>query len=146
MCPNGTAVSSTGATWELHPEAPHNLQDLTFREDLGCFFAWSYTDRLFYVSRDGKTWTKLNNTPMPLEEVSCLDYSPELGWYCAIGGTGKTAYFSKDLEHWIGTEVTNGAAIQMNSVKYMPNIGKYILMPKSGGSYYTFDASAWTDS
>ena len=151
--PNGTATSSTGTTWVKHTDAPHNLRDLTFREDLrsdetskGCFFAWSGTDKLFYVSGNGSDWIKLNNTPIPLEEVSCLDYSPETGWYCAIGGTSRTAYFSKDLEHWKETTVTNGAAIAMNSVKYLPSAGKYILMPKSGDYYYTFNVSAWTDN
>ena len=141
----GTATSSTGEEWIKHTEAPHNLVDMSYREDLQCFFARSAEDRMFYVSGDGATWNRLNNTPIPIEEISCVDYSLDLGWYCAIGRTSRNAYFSKDLEHWVGITVTNGAEVEMNSVKYMASVGKYILMPKSGDYYYTFDASAWTD-
>ena len=141
--PEGTSISADGETWEVHTEAPHNLVDLSFREDLHCFFARGGDDKLFYASNDGITWSRLNSTPIPLETVTAVDYNPDLQWYCAVGGTGKYAYFSKDLEHWIKTTITNGTAIEAGSVIWMPSTKKYVLMPTSGSYYYTFNPEDW---
>ena len=139
----GTAISSDGENWEVHTDAPHNLVDLSFREDLHCFFARGGDDKLFYASNDGITWSRINSTPIPLETVATVDYNPDLEWYCAVGGTGKYAYFSKDLEHWVKTTITNGVAIEVASVIWMPSTKKYVLMPTSGSYYYTFSPEDW---
>ena len=141
--PEGTSISADGETWEVHTEAPHNLVDMSFRDDLHCFFARGGDDKLFYASNDGITWSRLNSTPIPLETVTAVDYNPDLQWYCAVGGTGKYAYFSKDLEHWIKTTITNGTAIEAGSVIWMPSTKKYVLMPTSGTYYYTFSPEEW---
>ena len=129
----GTATSADGVLWEAHTEnsVAKNLIDLSFREDLECFFARSLNDKCFYVSGDGETWQKLTNTPIPVETVACVDYSPATGIYCAVGGTGKNAYFSKDLDTWVSTDITRGADIEAGSVIYMPSTKKYVLMPTS---------------
>lgn len=141
----GTATSADGVLWNTHTESsvPKNLIDLSFREDLECFFARSLDDKCFYVSGDGETWQKLTNTPIPLETVACVDYSPATGIYCAVGGTGKKVYFSKDLDTWVSTEITYGADIEAGSVIYMPSTKKYVLMPTSGSYLYTLDPSEW---
>ena len=141
----GTATSADGVLWNTHTEnsVPKNLIDLSFREDLECFFARSLNDKCFYVSGDGETWQKLTNTPIPLETVACVDYSPATGIYCAVGGTGKNAYFSKDLDTWVSTNITYGADIEAGSVIYMPSTKRYVLMPTSGSYFYTFDPSEW---
>ena len=131
----------------MHTDAstPKNLTDLSYREDLECFFARSLNDKLFYASGDGLEWQAVTTTPIPLETVACVDYSPETGIYCAVGGTGKYAYFSKDLKTWVSTIITNGTDITAGSVIYMPSTKKYVLMPTSGTYYYTFDPSEWID-
>ena len=141
----GTATSADGVLWNTHTESsvPKNLIDLSFREDLECFFARSLNDKCFYVSGDGETWQKLTNTPIPLETVACVDYSPATGIYCAVGGTGKNAYFSKDLDTWVSTNITYGADVEAGSVIYMPSTKRYVLMPTSGSYLYTFDPSEW---
>ena len=141
----GTATSPDGATWETHTgnDVPKNMGDLSFREDLGCFLARGLTDKYFYVSSDGETWQKLTNTPIPLETVTAVDYTPATGIYCAVGGIGKNAYFSKDLDTWVSTTIANGSDIEAGSVIYMPSTKKYVLMPTSGSYYYTFDPSDW---
>lgn len=141
----GTATSPDGVTWETHTDSsvPKNLTDLTFREDLGCFFARSINDKLFYASGDGATWQAVNETPIPLTTVTAVDYTPATGIYCAVGGTGKSAYFSKDLETWVETSIANGADIEAGSVTYMPSTKRYVLMPKSGSYFYTFDPTDW---
>lgn len=141
----GTATSADGVLWNTHTESsvPKNLIDLSFREDLECFFARSLNDKCFYVSGDGETWQKLTNTPIPLETVACVDYSPATGIYCAVGGTGKNAYFSKDLDTWVSTNITYGADVEAGSVIYMPSTKRYVLMPTSGSCLYTFDPSEW---
>ena len=141
----GTSTSSDGVNWSVHTDAPHNLLDMEYREDLHCFFARGGDDKLFYVSGNGTEWERLSSTPIPLETVTAVDYNADLGWYCAVGGTGHTAYFSKDLEHWTGTTITNGADIEAGSVIWMPEVRKYVLMPTSGNNYYTFSPSEWAD-
>ena len=144
---NGTATSSDGDNWTTHTgaETAKNLTDLTYREDLECFFARCLDDKLFYASGDGITWKAVTSTPIPLETVSCVDYCAETGIYCAVGGTGRYAYFSKDLSTWVATTITNGTPIEAGSVIYMPSTKKYVLMPTSGSYYYTFDASEWVN-
>ena len=141
----GAATSENGVSWDTFTgnDVPKNMGDLSFREDLGCFFARGLTDKYFYVSGDGETWQKLTNTPIPLETVAAVDYTPATGIYCAVGGTGKKAYFSKDLTKWTSTDITRGEDITAGSVIYMPSTKKYILMPTSGSSYYTFNPSDW---
>ena len=150
----GTATSAEGLTWDVHTEAPHNLRDLTFREDIGGgnFLAWSEEDRLFYISNDGITWVTYGVLPpAPSEEgatdglsvITAVDYNPDLQWYCAVGGTGKYAYFSKDLKTWVRTTITNGTTIEAGSVIWMPSTQKYVLMPTSGTYYYTFSPADW---
>lgn len=141
----GVETSSDGVNWVAQNGTPKNLTDLTYREDLECFFARSIDDKLFYASGDGREWRPVTDVPIPLDTVACVDYSPDTGLYCAVGGTGKYAYFSKDLRTWAATTITNGADIEMGSVIYMPSTGLYVLMPTSGSYYYTFDPSAWTD-
>ena len=141
----GTATSADGVLWDTHTGdgVPKNLIDLSFREDLDCFFARSLNDKCFYVSGDGETWQKLTNTPIPLDTVACVDYSPATGIYCAVGGTGKNVYFSKDLDTWVSTDITRGADIEAGSVIYMPSTRRYVLMPTSGSYLYTLDPSEW---
>lgn len=143
----GTATSVDGENWVTHTDAstPKNLTDLTYREDLECFFARSIDKKIFYASGDGLEWTAVTTTPIPLDTVACVDYAPDTGIYCAVGGTGKYAYFSKDLKTWVSTIITNGADITAGSVIYMPSTGLYVLMPTSGSYYYTFDPSEWVD-
>lgn len=141
----GTATSSDGENWTVHNNAPKNLTDLTYREDLEVFFARSLDDKLFYASADGETWKNVTVTPIPLDTVACVDFCKETGIYCAVGGTSEFAYFSKDLSTWVPTKITNGANIEAGSVIYMPSTKKYVLFPTSGSYYYTFDPSAWTD-
>ena len=145
--PNGTAVSSDGATWQTYTNAPKNLEYLTYRADIddGVFFALSAGEKVFYASVDGMTWAKYNTAEIPLATIAAVDYNPDLGWYCAVGGTSKYAYFSKNLKNWIATKVTD-VAIDMGSVIWMPSTQKYVLMPKSGVSYYTFKPSDWSDA
>ena len=145
----GTAISGDdGATWETRTNNL-NLLDLCYRADLGCLFARSGNNKLFYVSSDGLSWQQLNKTPIPLDTIAAVDYNANLGWYCAVGGTSKYAYFSKDLEHWISTTVTNGAAMEMGSVIWCGainsrfSINRYVIMPKSGTYFYTFDPTQW---
>ncbi len=145
----GTATSPDGVSWETHTgnDVPKNLIDLSYRKDLGCLFARSLNDKLFYASGDGENWVAVNSTPIPLETVSCVDYTPATGIYCAVGGTGKQACFSKDLTTWVSTTIANGGDIEAGSVIYMPSTRRYVLMPTSGKYYYTFDPSEWiTDS
>ena len=125
-------------------KSPRLYQRLTYhyREDLGCFMAWSKDTKLFYASGDGIEWEKVSNTPIPLETVSQVEYTPSTGIYCAVGGTGNKAYFSKDLTDWVATNVTN-ASINVGSVIYVPRTKKYVLMPTDGGNIYTFDTSDW---
>ena len=148
--PQGTSTSATGAagTWTTHTGAPHNLQDLTYREDLGVLLAWREEDRQFYVSADGVNWQAKHKLPSTeqISKIAAVDYNPDLEWYCAIGGTSKYAYFSKDLEHWVATTVSNGAAIPMGSVIWMANTKKYVLMPTSGTYFYTFSPADWRDA
>ena len=141
----GVATSADGVSWDTFTgdDVPKNMGDLSFREDLGCFFARGLTDKYFYVSGDGETWQKLTNTPIPLETVATVDYTPATGIYCAVGGTGKKAYFSKDLTEWTSTDITRGEDVTAGSVIYMPSTRKYVLMPTSGSSFYTFDPSDW---
>ena len=141
----GTATSADGVTWETHTgdDVPKNLGDLSFREDLGCFFARGLTDKYFYVSGDGETWQKLTNTQIPLDTVACVDYTSATGLYCAVGGTTKQVYFSKDLNTWKSTDITRGEAMTAGSVIYMPSTRRYIFMPTSGSYFYTFDPSDW---
>ena len=143
----GTATSSDGENWTTHTgtETQKNLTDLTYREDLECFFARSLNDKLFYASGDGIEWVAVTTTPIPLKTVSCVDYCAETGIYCAVGGTGRYAYFSKDLKTWVATTITNGTEIEAGSVVYMPSVKRYVLMATSGSYYYTFDPSEWID-
>lgn len=146
----GTATSADGENWAIHTDAPKNLTNLTYRQDLGCFFAYNIADYLFYASGDGAEWQPVTNTPIPLESVSAINYNPETGIYCAVGGkkinwAGRYAYFSRDLNTWIPTTITNGAEIEAGDVIYMPSTGLYVLMPLSGSYYYTFDPSEWID-
>lgn len=141
-----TAISSDGQTWNTYT-TNLNLVRISYREDLGCLFAREYDKNLFYVSGDGITWQKLNNTPIPVSgRANPVAYSPDLGWYCAVGFTDKIAYFSKDLEHWISTTVTNGAAVDMGSVIWCGgSIKKFVLTTRSGNYFYTFDPTQWKD-
>lgn len=142
--PEGTATSQDGVTWVTHTsdDVPKNLTDLTYREDLSCFIAWSKDDKLFYASGDGETWQTVSNTPIPLDTVTCVDYTPSIGIYCAVGA-GNKAYFSKDLTTWTSTAIVNDTNITVGSVIYMANTRKYVLMPKTGNIFYTYDASNW---
>lgn len=148
--PNGTATSTDGkGSWTTHTNAPKNLVDLVYREDLPGeqpkgFFARSAVDKCFYASADGANWLKVNNAPIPLQTVSAVAYAPSLGWYCAIGGKSKYAFFSKDLTSWVSSRVSN-TDIDMGSVIWMPNVQKFVLMPKSGTEYYTFAPADWSE-
>lgn len=145
----GIYTSADGENWVAHTSAPKNLTDLSYREDLGCFFAWSMDDKNFYVSGDGIEWQKLSNTPIPLTCAGSsiyVDYSPETKWYCAVGGNNEYAYFSGDLDTWVPTKITNGANITAGSVIYMPSTKKYVLFPTSGSYYYTLDPEEWINN
>ena len=148
--PQGVAISQDAkGAWTVVPNAPKNLVDLVYREDLPGlqnkgFFARSAVDKCFYASADGVNWLKVSTTPIPLEEVSAVDYNPDLGWYCAIGGKSPYAYFSKDLVSWVSTRVSS-SPIDMGSVIWMPSTQKYVLMPKSGSMFYTFSPADWSD-
>ena len=139
----GTATSPDGLIWTTHTNAdvPQCLVDLSFRDDLDCFFARGETDKLFYVSSDGIMWQTLNQTPIPLATVKAVDYNSDTGWYCAVGGTGQYVYFSNDLENWIPSKITD-RTITAQSVIYIPLTGTYVLMSNSENRYYTFTASA----
>ncbi len=148
--PQGTATSVDGkGAWIVHRDAPKNLVDLVYREDIPGsqpkgFFARSVSDKCFYASVDGANWLKVNTAPIPLSEVAAVAYAPELGWYCAIGGKSKYAFFSKDLTKWISSTVDN-SQIDMGSVIWMPNVRKFVLMPKSGTLFYTFAPADWSE-
>ena len=148
--PNGTATSSDGkGSWTTHTNAPKNLVDLVYREDIPGeqpkgFFARSATNKCFYASADGANWLKVNTAPIPLATVSAVAYAPSLGWYCAIGGRSKYAFFSKDLTSWVSSRVSN-TDIDMGSVIWMPNVQKFVLMPKSGTEFYTFAPADWSE-
>ena len=141
----GTATSSDGENWLTHTgtATPKNLMELSYREDLRCFFARNATNKLFYASGDGETWQVVNRTPIPLETVEAVDYSPATGIYCAVGGTGREVYFSKDLDTWVPTNITNGDDVEAGSVLYVPSAKRYVLMPKKSTHFYTFDPSEW---
>ena len=145
--PNGTAVSSDGATWSTYTNAPKNLTFLTYRADIddGVFFALSTAEKVFYASKDGMTWARYNTAEIPVTNVAAVAYCPDLGWYCAIGGNTKYAYFSKNLTKWVPTKVTD-VAVDMGSVIWMGgNVKKFVLMPKNGVSFYTFDPADWRE-
>ena len=145
---HGAATSSDGkGAWTIHSNAPKNLVDLVYREDLPGtqpkgFFARSAEDNCFYASADGVDWQKVSDVPIPLNTVDAVAYAPDLGWYCAIGGKSKYAYFTNDLVHWNSTRVDN-SEIDMGSVIWMPNVKKFVLMPKSGTLFYTFSPDDW---
>ena len=149
--PQGIATSADAkGAWIVNKNAPKNLVDLVYREDLPSsqpkgFFARSADDKCFYASVDGVEWFKVSTTPIPLEEVAAVDYNPDLGWYCAIGGKSQHALFSKDLVHWVKSQVSS-SPIDMGSVIWMHNTQKYVLMPKSGSMFYTFSPSEWIEN
>ena len=148
--PQGVAISQDAkGAWTVLVNAPKNLVDLVYREDLPGlqnkgFFARSAVDKCFYASADGVNWLKVSTTPIPLREISAVDYNPDLGWYCAIGGKSLYAYFSKDLVSWVSTRVSS-SPIDMGSVIWMPSTQKYVLMPKSGSMFYTFSPADWSE-
>ena len=136
---NGTAISTDGENWTKNTEtAPKDLMELTWRDDLGKFFAWSESEKLFYVSSDGLNWEQFNNTPIPLETVKGVRYSKELGKYCAFPSSGQYVYFSKDLENWKQSDVVGGE-IGIADIIYFPPVNKWVLMPT--GSTTTFYTS-----
>ena len=139
----GTSTSPDGETWTLNTDVPHNLKGLTFREDLQRFFAWSGDDNLFYSSNDGINWDKLNSTPIPLDNVTAVDWTNPNGWYCAVGKGDSYAYFSKDLNTWVQTKIRNNCTVDILDVVYMPSTGLYVAIPNSGSYYYTFNPSDW---
>ena len=141
----GTANSANGTSWVTNTNAPKDIMYLTYREDLGRFFAFGYESKLFYSSTDGLNWTNFNNTPVPISSVSSVNYNPDLGWYCAVGGTSKNAYFSKDLKTWRTVEVTQGTPIKMGNVVWVSGevTKSYLLIPQNGSQYYTFNPSDW---
>ena len=143
--PEGTLTSFDGEHWTLNSDAPHDLRELTYRDDLGNFVAWSGEDKTFYASTDGINWTQLSDTPIPLDNISTVHYAPSLQWYCAVGINAPYAYFSKDLKHWIGTKLRNNSNVDVADVIFMPSTGSFVAMPTSGTYYYTFNPSAWTE-
>lgn len=143
--PEGVATSVDGQTWAIHRDAPHNLVDLTYREDLQNFFARSADEKIFYVSANGWEWEKVSEVPIPLENVSAVTYSPELKWYCAVGKQTFNACFSKDLKHWINTPIRY-QNLDIADIIYMPSTGLFVAMPTSGTYFYTFNPAAWNNS
>ena len=141
----GTSTSFDGETWTLNKDAPHDLRELSYREDIDNFVAWSGEDKTFYASTDGINWTQLSDTPIPLENISTVHYEPSLQWYCAVGLGDGNAYFSKDLIHWIPTKLRNNSPVDVADVIFMPSTANYVAMPTSGTYYYTFKPSDWTD-
>ena len=139
----GTSTSPDGETWTANYDVPMNMKFLTFREDLQKFFAWSEDDNLFYTSTDGIDWDFFPSGPIPLDEVTAIDWSNPNGWYCAVGSNSQYAYFSKDLKHWIPTKIRNNSPVSLSDVIYMPSTGLYVAMPTSGSYYYTFNPSDW---
>ena len=142
---NGTSTSPDGETWTVNYDVPKNMKFLAFREDLQRFFAWSEDDNLFYSSTDGINWDLFPSAPIPLDNVTAIDWSNPNGWYCAVGADSAYAYFSKDLKHWISTTIRNNSNVTMSDVIYMPSTGLYVAMPTSGNYYYTFNPSDWTE-
>ena len=140
--PEGTATSVNGDIWSAHTDAPHNLRDIAYHEDIGGFLAWSNDDKHFYKSADGETWYRHSAKAIPLDDVVTVAYSPDVDWYCAIGGNSKHAYFTQNFKNWIETTVST-ANIPMGSVIWMPSTHKFVLMPSSGATYYTFDPADW---
>lgn len=141
----GTSTSFDGETWTLNKDAPHDLRELSYREDIDNFVAWSGEDKTFYASTDGINWTQLTDTPIPLENISTVHYEPSLQWYCAVGLGDGNAYFSKDLKHWIGSKLRNNTPVDVADVIFMPSTGLYVAMPTNSSYYYTFNPSSWTD-
>ena len=142
---NGTSTSPDGETWTVNYDVPKNMKFLAFRDDLQRFFAWSEDDKLFYSSSDGINWDLFPSAPIPLDNVTAIDWSNPNGWYCAVGTDSAYAYFSKDLKHWISTTIRNNSPVTMTDVIFMPSTGLYVAMPDSGNYYYTFNPSDWTD-
>ena len=143
---NGTAISPNGQEWTTNTSssAHKDFVELYYREDLGKFIARSSSEKIFYISDDGITWTQFNSTPFPLETVARVAYCNEYDIYCAIGGKSKYAYLSKDLVNWKETTVSD-TDITMNDVVYFPGSSnqtkKFCLIPLSGTNYYTLDAT-----
>ena len=140
-----TSETSDAGSWVVHSDAPKDLRGLTFRDDLGCAFAWSGEDKLFYKSGDGQNWEQHNSSPIPLDEVRSVAYSPEFGMYCAAGDPesgGNYAYFSKDLASWTKSKVS-GTPLKAESVVWMDSVKKFVLLPNSGTFLYTFDPAGW---
>ena len=141
----GTSTSFNGKTWTLNQDTPHDLRELSYRQDLDNFVAWSGEDKTFYASPDGINWNQLSDTPIPLDNISSVHYEPSLQWYCAVGIGDGNAYFSKDLKHWIPTKLRNNSPVDVGDVIFMPSTGLYVAIPTSGTYYYTFNPSNWTN-
>ena len=142
--PKGTAVSSDGVSWFVNPDAPKNMTDLFYREDLDAFFARSLDDNLFYFSHDGGNWSKAGNAPIPLENITAVDFNPVNKVFCAVGLGDKGAYFSKDLNHWTFIKIRN-TTTDIASVISLHDKGLYVAMPTAGTYYYTFNYNAWNN-
>lgn len=145
----GTATSITGAagTWTLHTGAPKDLRGLTFREDIegGCLLAWCAEDKLFYVSRNGKTWVRYSQKAIPLDTVSSVAYSPDYKIYCAVGTPGNIAYLSKDLKHWVASKIADYESLTAEDIIWMDSTQKFVMRPANGELLYTFNPADWRD-
>ena len=140
----GTAVSSDGENWFVNLDAPKNMTGLFYREDFNSFFAYSLDDKLFYSSNDGGNWSKAGNAPIPLDNITAVDFNPNTHVFCAVGTGDKGAYFSKDLNHWTFSGIRNTTTDIANLIS-LPDKGLYVAIPTSGSYYYTFDYNAWNN-
>ncbi len=145
----GTATSEDGITWATHSNAPTDIREIHYREDLGCFIATNFPtpsfsavfDPKIYISEDGAEWSEMfTNVEYPLSFVRAMAYSSEFGVYCLIGLKEREAYFTKDFVNWEKTVITNENTPWFSDVEYNERTKTFMVIPASADyRYYLCD-------